>query len=119
MIKEKVGLRKTSAEIDESTKIMIKAYIQGAVYCWCKNCKEENGQSRWFAARDLFGGDNYYWNDTPLIGLYSWHEANDSSDPIKMAGRDVGELLKEVLHEDAREFRTKKGYTREYVWTGE
>lgn len=40
---------------DEQINLM-KAFLQGAVYCWCKNRKEE-----WFAARDLLGGDNYYW----------------------------------------------------------
>ena len=32
---------------------LMKAYLQGAVYCWCKNRKNQ-----WFAARNLIGGDN-------------------------------------------------------------
>ena len=34
---------------------LMRAFLQGAVYCWCRNRKDE-----WFAARDLLGGDNYY-----------------------------------------------------------
>ena len=49
---------------DEQLYLM-KAFLQGAVYCWCKNRKDE-----WFAARDLLGGDNYYWQGTPLFPLY-------------------------------------------------
>ena len=45
---------------DEQLNLM-RAFLQGAVYCWCKNRKDE-----WFAARDLLGGDNYYWQGTPL-----------------------------------------------------
>ena len=41
------------------------AFIQGAVYCWCKNRKDE-----WFALRTLFVGDNYFWSGTPLMPLY-------------------------------------------------
>ena len=44
---------------DEQLDLM-KAFLQGAVYCWYKNRKDE-----WFAARDLLGGDNYYWQGTP------------------------------------------------------
>lgn len=35
----------------------------------CKNRK--NG---WFSLRDLIGGDNFYWNGTPLLELYLKHE---------------------------------------------
>ena len=52
---------------DEQLRLM-KAFLQGAVYCWCKNRKDE-----WFAARDLLGGDNYYWQGTPLIQLYDYY----------------------------------------------
>ena len=56
---------------DEQLKLM-RAFLQGAVYCWCKNRKDE-----WFAARDLLGGDNYYWQGTPLIPLYDYYLNGD------------------------------------------
>ena len=31
---------------------LMRAFLQGAVYCWCKNRTDE-----WFAARDLLGGE--------------------------------------------------------------
>ena len=46
----------------------MRAFLQGAVYCWCKNRKDD-----WFAARDLLGGNNYYWQGTPLIPLYDYY----------------------------------------------
>ena len=46
----------------------MRAFLQGAVYCWCKNRKDE-----WFAARDLLGGDNYYWQSSPLMPLYDYY----------------------------------------------
>ena len=45
---------------------LMRAFLQGAVYCWCKNRKNE-----WFAARDLLGGDNYYWQGTPPSCRYT------------------------------------------------
>lgn len=35
------------------------------------------------------------------------------------AGKDAGMLLMEMLDNDKRTYRTRKGYTREYCWTGE
>lgn len=115
--KEEIKLRNISADIPEEELRIIKAYLQGAVYSWCKNNKDENGTPLWFAARDLFGGENYYWESTPLFQLYQWHENNDANDPVNMAGRDVGHLIKRILHEDDRRFLTRKSYTREYKWT--
>lgn len=92
------------------------SFLQGAVYCWCKNRRNE-----WFAARDLIGGDNYYWEGTPLMRLYK-HYLNDEQDngeyAIEEAGKAAGRLLKKVLFEDKRVFETKEGYTRMYRWTG-
>ena len=91
--------------------------LQGAVYCWCKNRKNE-----WFAARDLIGGDNYFWQGTPLMRLYEYY-LNDSRDngeyAVEEAGKAAGRLLKKVLFEDRRVFDTQDGYTRIYRWTGE
>lgn len=92
----------------------IKDFLQGSVRCWCKNRKGE-----WFFLRDLVGGDNYDWSNTPLIVLYLKHEAieDDEDEAIKKAGYDAGWLLKTVLKEEAREFETQKsGNSRQYRW---
>lgn len=93
------------------------SFLQGAVYCWCKNRKNE-----WFAARDLIGGDNYFWQGTPLMRLYEYY-LNDSRGngeyAVEEAGKAAGRLLKKVLFEDRRVFDTQDGYTRIYRWTGE
>ncbi|ADJ28768.1 hypothetical protein [Nitrosococcus watsonii] len=97
--------------ITEEQKMNIVNFLQGAVYCWCKNRKDE-----WFSLRDLMGEDNYYWEGTPLLPLYIKHEgAND--DPVKEAGKDAGWLLKEVVANDKRVFDTKKeSLIRHYRW---
>ena len=95
----------------------MRAFLQGAVYCWCKNHKDE-----WFAARDLLGGDNYFWQGTPLYALYTHYlEGNiDNHDyAVEEAGKAAGRLLKQVLINDKRIFDTQEGYTRMYIWTGE
>ena len=119
MIIEDVSLRKITAVLENNEIQKIKDFMQGAVYCWCKNCKDDDLHPKWFAAHDLFGGDNYFWEGTPLFKLYEWHERNGSADPIKMAGRDAGHLLKEILYNDRRNFHTREGFTREYQWAGE
>lgn len=94
----------------------MRAFIQGAVYCWCKNRPDE-----WFAARDLFGGENYYWEGTPLMPLYDYYLGGDQSNhdyAIAEAGKAVGHLLKAVLVEDKREFEYRDGFTKKYKWTG-
>lgn len=53
-----------------------KRFLQGAVYCWCKNRKGE-----WFTTRDFLGGDNYYWEHYPLGVLYfRYIDAGQSED---------------------------------------
>ena len=87
MIIGEIRDRKIRAKLLPSEIFVIKAYIQGAVYCWCKNCKMDNQEPIWFSASDLFGGDNYDWNGTPLLGLYKWHEENEAtcSSPAKLS----------------------------------
>lgn len=93
-------------------------YLQGAVQVWCR---DRHGE--WFAARDLLGGANYYWQGTPLIRLYEYYmEQSDEDDDysVRQAGRAAGHLLKRVLVEDTkRRYETRQGYTREYRWVGE
>ncbi|HEB32330.1 MAG TPA: hypothetical protein ENI15_15890 [Spirochaetes bacterium] len=118
MIIGDIIFRRISAELSQLQVRLIKSYVQGAVYFWCKNCKDENGEPEWFAARDLFGGENYHWDNTPLIELHNWHYEKKSDGPVNMAGRDIGQLLKDVVNDDKRKFQIKKSYTREYKWDG-
>jgi hypothetical protein len=53
--------------------------LQGAVYFWCKNRKNE-----WFAARDVLGGDNYYWQSAPMYLLC------EKSENVEQVGKEQG-----------------------------
>jgi len=89
-------------------------YLQGAVYCWCKNRLNE-----WFAARDLVGGENFDWNGTPMIVLFNKHKDKGKSDDdaIVEAGKDAGWILKRVIEDDNRNFDDKKeSLVRKYRW---
>jgi len=102
--------------IASDKKDLIKAYLQGAVYSWVKNRKGEL-----FAARDLVGGDNYEWGGTPLSVLYEKHIAmgKDSDGAVQAAAKDLGWLLKSVLHKDKRHFHAgRSGLTAGYKWVG-
>ncbi len=112
MVTNDYTMRSIVAQIDKNQRELIEAFVQGAVYCHCKI--SEKGTS--FAARDLFGGDNYYWQGTPLIALYQWHENNDADDPVGMAGKDLGWILLGVLAKDKRHFSKSKEYTNVYEW---
>ncbi len=93
---------------DEQKQINID-FLQGDVYSWCKNRKDE-----WFAARDLLGGDNYYWQGTPMIALY------EKSEDVEQAGKDAGWLLKRVLNDDKRTFEVSTdGRVKIYRWNGQ
>lgn len=108
MLIENTEIREVNG-ISEEQKKRILDFLQGAVYCWCKNRKDE-----WFAARDLLGGENYFWQGTPLLALY------EKTKDVKQAGKDAGWLLKKVICEDKRSFQTKKeGLVRQYRWNGD
>lgn len=95
---------------------LAKPYIQGAVYCWIKNRESEV-----FALRDLFGGENFDWNGTPLYCFYEKHisKGKNNKEAIDEAGKDCGWLLKFVLNEDKRTFDTlEKGLSKGYKWIG-
>lgn len=94
----------------------IMNFLQGSVYCWCKNRKGEP-----FAARDLLGGDNYYWQDTPMMVLFEYYRNGDDANneyAKEEAGKAAGRLLYQLLYDDKREFETWVEYTRMYKWTG-
>lgn len=101
-------------EITNAEKQRIYDYLQGAVYCWCKNRFDE-----WFSVRDLFGGANFDWNGTPMIALYLKHKSKGKTDDkaIADAGKDAGWILKKIIDDDNREFETKKEeLIRKYRW---
>lgn len=109
-LKEPSENREVSGITDQE-KSNIVNFLQGAVYCWCKNRKDE-----WFSMRDLKGGDNFYWEGTPLQCLYNKHEPI-ANDPFAAAGKDGGWLLKKVINKDKRSFESKKeDLIRKYRW---
>jgi len=100
--------------ITTEEKQRIYDFLQGAVYCWCKNRIDE-----WFSVRDLMGGENFDWNGTPLIVLYNKHIGKGKSDDnaISDAGKDAGWIVKKVIDDDQRNFQTKKEeLVRKYRW---
>lgn len=104
------------AWVSSSQRNDMQMFLKGAVYCWCKNRKGE-----WFATRDLLGGDNYYWQGTPLIDLFTHylHQGYSEEEAVFMAGKDAGKLMMEMLEDDKRTYETRSAFTREYRWTGE
>ncbi len=97
--------------ITSQQKQRICDFLQGAVYCWCKNRADE-----WFSMRDLMGGDNYDWDGTPLFVLYQKHEGV-SDDPVGDAGKESGWLLKKVISDDQRVFESmREEQIRKYRW---
>ena len=96
----------------------MRDYLLGAVHVWCRD-----RHGIWFAARDLLGGANYFWQGTPLMRLYEYYLLQSDGDngyAITQAGRAAGHLLKRVLIEDTkRTYETRRAYTREYRWIGD
>ena len=102
--------------IEDDERRLIKAFMQGAVYCWVKNRLREP-----FAVRDLMGGANFEWAGTPLYVLFQKHSrmGKDDETAVKDAGKDLGHLTKAVLYEDKRTFvRGMAGLVRSYYWDG-
>lgn len=103
--------------LSELEEQRIRDFLQGAVYIWSKNRRNE-----WFGLRDLMGGENYFWNGTPLIRLWEKHTNRGLSDDdaVAAAARDGGWLLKSVIDQDRRPFETREeALIRQYRWTGE
>ena len=108
MLVEESEIREVHGITDEQRQRILD-YLQGAVYCWCKNRKD-----KWFAARDLLGGDNFYWEGTPMFALY------EKSKDVEQAGKDAGWLLKKMLNDDKRTFKSSEdGRSKIYLWTGQ
>ncbi len=111
MLNDKSKMIENISAIDKREMELIKAFLQGAVYCWVKNIKDEV-----FALRDLVGGENNNWENTPLELLYKKHsnEKNNKSANIA-AGQDAGKILKLVLSEDKIVFEVSDaGHTNGY-----
>lgn len=107
----KTKLRKKFG-INECELHSIKCFLQGAVYCWTKNLKNKT-----FAVRDLMGGENSNWQDTPLQCLFEKHKEKGEESAMKEAAKDLGWILKSVLEEDKRVFDSvDAGKTKVYSW---
>lgn len=107
MLVEDSMIKKVNS-ISREQEQRILDYLQGAVYCWCKNRKAEL-----FAARDFLGRDNFEWEGTPMFVLY------EKSNDVEKAGIDAGWLLKKMINNDKRTFNTEiKGMVRDYRWNG-
>ena len=89
-------------------KEKIKIFLQGMVYCWCKNVRDENNSNKWFYARDLVGGDSFSWDDTPLKVINEKYVTRDT------ASQALGKLLYEVLDEDTKHFEFYKDQDAKY-----
>ena len=97
--------------IEDTEKQRILDFLHGAVYCWCNIHKD-----KWFAARDLVGGDNTLWENIPLMALYLKHKYLGKETPEDGAAIDAGWLLKTVLWNDARHFESRDEFVKEYRW---
>ncbi len=106
--------QKTNGLSDRETTL-IKAFLQGAVYVWCQTKGTDQ-----FAANDLVGGCNRNWEGTPLQPLYDKHRkaGKDEGDAYDQAGKDLGWILLEVLHEDKRTFTQINNHVNHYEWDG-
>ncbi len=98
---------KNVSGISNAERTAICAFLQDAVNDWCTKHNDE-----WFAARDLLGGDNFNWEETPMNALL----VNNN---VRQASIKAGWLLKHVIHDDTRTFDTRRGRLfRQYRWTG-
>lgn len=104
--------------ISENQMQLMLAFLFGAVRA---RCADYEGLQ--FAARDLLGGANYFWEGTPMEALYNKYinEGKSSEKAIKLAGVSAGHLLKRVLIED--QHRTyilgDAGLANGYKWIGD
>jgi len=97
--------------ITVAKKEAIPYFLRGAVYCWCKNRRDD-----WFSLRDLMGGPTWDWIGTPLYAIHQKH-APTAAEPVKEAGKDGGWILKAVINDDSRNFETREAkLIREYRW---
>lgn len=118
MIKDNPTVKKTYG-IPKEQQSLIKAFLQGAVYCWCNT--KGYGEANSFQARDFLGGENFYWERTPMYSLYHYYLVSSNNNveyAFEEAGKAAGRILKEVLDKDKREFIQVEGRVAAYYWTG-
>lgn len=98
-------------DLDDEKEVV--AYIQGMVYGWCQSRNTDT-----FAGRDLFGGVNWNWNDTPLQQVYD-KQKTDGETAYNVAAQEAGRLLKLVIYEDKRKFTCeRRDDAYYYTWDG-
>lgn len=112
---KKTRLRAVSG-ITKEQENDILSFLQGAVYIWCKI----KGTIP-FSMHDLMGGDNCFWEGTPLFCLYEKEISNGKEEnaALEVAGINAGWLLKKALANDKRFFlKFADTYTAQYLWDG-
>lgn len=93
-------------KISECEYQRILDYLQGAVYCWCVARLDEE-----FAARNLVGGKNKDWQNTPLQRIY------DAYQDTEVSKRALGHILKLCLMIDNRNFEmSEHDQAKHYKW---
>jgi len=115
-LKPESVLREPS-NLNENDRKLIRAFMQGAIYCWVKNQPNEP-----FAVRDLVGGLNTNWNQTPLQILYDRHIKSGRTDDeaFDLAAIDIGWIVKSLLAEDRRTFQVdNSGFVNTYFMIGD
>ena len=92
-------IRKLSAKLSDDETVLAKKYLQGAVHSFCKNNPGEP-----FSLRDLVGGENKDWGETPLQAIYNYHisKGKTHQEAKRQAAIDAGFLLKTVLFEEEK-----------------
>ena len=117
MENESLGFHLT-AELSDDEINEIKNFLHGAVFCWCRNCKEDNGDQKWFNLNNLIGeATSANWKDTPLIKLFDWH--NNNNDYGDRSIMDAGKILHKLLDSNNRFFLGEKDGAWQYMWNGE
>lgn len=95
----------------------IEAALQGSVYTIIRNHK---GDGFKFALRDLFGGPNWEWSQTPLYPIWKKclsSKNGDGKGAYRYTARITGLILKNVLIKDRRTFKQESGFgTQCYSW---
>lgn len=89
----------------------IRRFLQEAVNRWLA----DHGANEGFAARDLVAHAN--WAEPPLIALNNLYLDRGWSEPraFDAASRGLGEILKDVLQRDTRNFESCRTWrTKEY-----
>lgn len=93
-------------------------FLYGAVRAHCKDFEDAQ-----FAARDLLGGANYFWGETPMQVLFDKYigEGCTDEEAIKRAGQSAGKLLKRVLIDDRNRTYVigDAGLAAGYTWRGD